>query len=50
LSDKGYNAVTDQVDKRSGFAKNPMIAFNAQKVFEKVSEVPVSEALKKYWR
>lgn len=50
LSDKGYNAVTDQVDKRSGFAKNPMIAFNAQKVFEKVSEVPVGEALKKYWR
>lgn len=48
LEKAGYNAVTDQVDKRSGFTKNPLIAFKGNAVFDKVSEMPWEEAIKKY--
>lgn len=48
LKKQGYNSVTDHVDKGSGFAKNPMIAFNAKESFDIVSEMPLSEAIKKF--
>lgn len=48
LEKKGYSGVVDQVDKRSGFTKNPLIAFNGIKSFSILSQTPLSEARNKY--
>ena len=47
LSDKGFSGVQDRVDK-SIFSKDPIIAFNAKKSFDIVSQMTVDEARKKY--
>lgn len=50
LQDKGYSAVSDLTDKNSGFTKNPLIAFNANKNFKITSQTPVEEALNNFRR